>query len=67
MIANAFWVTSKTRNFNHSVRYVHPTEPKDDYDAEDGGFALDSNDTAASFMKALRRRALWRQAFKVLR
>jgi hypothetical protein len=52
-IGKAFWVTFKTRNFNHSVRYIHPTEPNDNYDSESGGFALDSNDVATSFQKAL--------------
>ena len=55
-IGEASWVTFKTRDFHHSVRYEHPLD-KDKwvYDSETGGFSLDSEEVAASFAKALTR------------
>ena len=55
-IGEASWVTFKTRDFHHSVRYEHPQD-KDKlvYDSESGGFSLDSEEVAAAFAKALAR------------
>jgi hypothetical protein len=55
-IGQASWVTFKTRDFHHSLRYEHPLD-KDHfaYSSESGGFSLDSEEVAASFSKALAR------------
>ena len=52
------WVVFDTRDFHRSVRYHTATEGKGpplDYGAPDGGFALNSDDVAQSFSKALGR------------
>jgi hypothetical protein len=52
-IGNTWWAVFKTRDFHKSVRYKHPGDPSSDYDAENGGFSLDEEQTADSFAKAL--------------
>ena len=52
-IGDATWVVFRTRNFNRSVRYEHPSDPTLNYTDEGGGFSLDSADHAQSFQKAL--------------
>jgi hypothetical protein len=52
-IGNTWWAVFNTRHFNKSVRYRHPKDPGSDYDAETGGFSLDTEQTANSFAKAL--------------
>jgi hypothetical protein len=49
------WVTFKTRDFHHSVKYEHPKEMNWNYDTDSGGFSLDSDEVALSFKKALSR------------
>lgn len=56
-IGNTWWAVFKTRNFSKSVQYKHPKDPSLDYDAENGGFSLDEDQTANSFAKALTRAA----------
>ena len=56
-IGNTWWAVFKTRNFNKSVQYKHPKDPSLDYDAENGGFSLDEEQTATSFARALTRAA----------
>jgi hypothetical protein len=56
-IGNTWWAVFNTRNFNKSVHYKHPKDPSLDYDAENGGFSLDEEQTANSFVKALTRAA----------
>ena len=52
-IGNTWWAVFKTRNFNKSVQYKHPKDPGSDYNAENGGFSLDEEQTANSFAKAV--------------
>jgi hypothetical protein len=52
-IGQATWVVFDTRNFNRSVRYTHASDPALDYAVESGGFALDTDEHALSFLKAL--------------
>jgi hypothetical protein len=55
-IGQASWVTFKTRDFHHSIRYEHPQDKEQwVYDTESGGFSLDSAEVATSFQKALTR------------
>lgn len=42
------------RNFDKSVRYTNPSDPKADYSADNGAFDLDAPEHAESFAKALR-------------
>jgi len=52
-IGNTWWTVFKTRNFNKSVQYRHPKDHGSDYNAENGGFSLDDEQTANSFAKAV--------------
>lgn len=51
-IGNTWWTVFGTRDFNKSVRYKHPKDSASDYDAETGGFSLDTEQTANSFARA---------------
>lgn len=58
-IGEASWVTFHTRDFHRSIHYDnHPPNDKPFvYDAENGGFSLDSKEVATPFQKALTREA----------
>jgi hypothetical protein len=54
-INKSLWVVFKTTNYARSIRYIHTFEPNLDYTEEFGGFSLDSEEHAQSFLKALHR------------
>jgi hypothetical protein len=54
-IGKATWVTFKTTNYHRSIRYMHAADPGADYSDESGGFSLDTEEHAQSFLKALHR------------